>query len=75
MKSVSGYIGAVAAILVLLLSEAFFSMLIFSLFKNMMHIAVDASSLWVGSCILIGCIYVTIIGFGVIGALNDGKKG
>lgn len=75
MKSVSGYIGFVAGILVLLLSEAFFSMVIFSLFKNVMHIAVNASALWVGSCVLTGCIYVTIIGFAVIGIRNDGKNG
>lgn len=69
MKS---YIVTVTGAAVCLLIETIFAMVLYAALKC--ATAIDSSALWIGCCILAGCLFISVILAAAIGIYIDGGK-
>ena len=69
MKS---YITVTATTIVCLLAEAILAMVLYAALKC--ATAIDNCALWIGCCILAGCLFISVMLAAVIGIYIDGGK-
>ena len=74
MKVVSSVISAAFIVAGCLVVETLFSYALFYAMTFYTQIPVDNNSLWVGCCILMGCIGIMLGLFAIVGEGNDHKK-
>lgn len=74
MNSFTGIIITLFSIVACTVIEAFFATALFYALTIYTQIPVDNNALWIGACVITGCIFIMLVGFALIGAGNDRKK-